>query len=116
MCDVHDAERCIRLAKLCEKENDKEKARINYLEASSIFTMQSVMHKKDADQSEELLKKASWCYGKSRQMLGKSNSKEFTAQELAKITLDELHDEGHEVCSHQHNNSLLKDIQDILQS
>lgn len=85
MCDKKDAERYEELAKLCEKENEKEQARENYLEAASIYLLEAELNKKDS-----WVKKANECYRNSRAVIGRSVSKEFTKQKLARRCLREL--------------------------
>ncbi len=85
MCDEKDAKRNEKLAKLHEEEGDREKAREHYLEAASIYVLNAELYHK-----EHLLALANACYWKAEEMRGELCDKNFSMQELAKRTLEEL--------------------------
>jgi hypothetical protein len=63
-----------------EKEGNKKKAKEHYLEAASIYVLNSELLKDD-----NLLSKANFCYGKVH---GKEIK--YSKQELAKRTMEEI--------------------------
>lgn len=93
MCNEKDAKRHIELATLQEKEEDNEKASKNYLEASSIYLLQSEVQKND-----QLLRKSNELYKKAHQVLGKTIEHDLSKQELAKRTLTELKQGEEKMC------------------
>lgn len=87
MCDEKDAKRYETLAKLQEDLKEFENARMSYLEASSIYLLQSELQK-----NIYLLEKSNLCYKKSRLVVGKIWYGPLNKQELAKRTLIELNE------------------------
>ncbi len=97
MCNIHDAERYEKIAELQLEDKEYAEAHTSYLEAASIYILQTQLL-----QSDSLLKKANECYKKSKQALGEIWDKELTKQELAKRTLAEL--------EHNHHSHELKGV------
>jgi hypothetical protein len=85
MCNEKDARRHETLAELYLKENNQNKAREHFLEAASIYVLQAELQKKDI-----LINQANKNYKKSLHTQGIKNSSEFSKQELARRTLQEL--------------------------
>ncbi len=90
MCNIHDAERYEKLAKLQIQDKEYAQAHTSYLEAASIYILQAELLKNDA-----LVGKANECYQKSKEALGEIWDRELTKQELAKRTLRELEHNHH---------------------
>lgn len=84
MCDEKDAERFLHIARLQEENGEALKARNNYLEASSIYVLQSSLKK-----SSEMLEKANYYYNKAESLVGRNSKQKLSQQELAKLTLQE---------------------------
>ena len=82
MCDVKDAKRHVALARLQE---NKQKAREHYLEATSIYVLNAELLKKTV-----LLDDANRCYKESEKVIGKNPKNNYSKQELAKLSLEEL--------------------------
>jgi hypothetical protein len=84
MCNIKDAERYEKLAQLCVRDKDFKEAKMNYLEAASIYVMNAELLKQ-----EILLKKANFCYKKSKEVMGEKWDRVLDKKELAKRTLEE---------------------------
>ena len=89
MCNTKDAKRYVELAKLNERDEEYEEARKNYLEAASIYVLEAEVRRDDS-----ILKKANYCYKKSKEVIGETFDRELTKQELAMRTLTELNEEN----------------------
>jgi hypothetical protein len=85
MCSIKDAERYCKLAKIQQNENDIKQSSKSYLEAASIYVLQAEIAK-----NKDYIKKANWCYRKSKEVLGETFNMDLTKQELAQRTLNEL--------------------------
>jgi len=104
MCDKNDAKRNEELALLLVSEGNTEKAREHYLEAASIYLLQSELKKDDS-----LIKKANECYRKSAEIIGKKIIGEYPKQELARIILYEQNEQGEKkMCGMNSIKTLLK--------
>ena len=84
MCSIIDAERHEKLASLHEKSGESRQAYEQYLEASSIYLLQSELTK-----TESLTKRANDCYQKGQKGIGKK-SVILSKSQLAQKTLKEL--------------------------
>lgn len=84
MCEIKDAERFVKLARMEEKDGERNKARESYLEAASIFILQCELTK-----NQTLLEKANQYYRDAGRMINKKIDRNFSKQELARRILDE---------------------------
>lgn len=91
MCNEKDAIRFEELAELQIAVNEFQNARKSLLEASSIYVLEA-HNKKD----NSFIKRANDCYKRSRQVIGKTQTKTLTKEQLAKITMQELNEKGDE--------------------
>lgn len=101
MCSIKDAERHEALALLFQQEKNRHKAREHFLEASSIYVLQTELSKNEA-----LMHKANECYAQSQ---GKSIPTTFSKQELAQRTLVELQE-----FQSTHHHDALHEIQELI--
>ncbi len=85
MCSLTDAERHEKVAALFAAEDNPAKAREHFLEAASIYVLQT-----ELSRNEQLLELANACYAKARELTGEKGIQTFSKQELAKRTLEEL--------------------------
>ncbi len=82
MCDLKEAQRQEKMARMFEDEGNKEKAIEHYVEAASIYVLNAQLLTQDI-----LIRNANECYGRVQLLRGDKEIKEFSKQELARRTL-----------------------------
>lgn len=97
MCEIKDAQRYEEIAKLQEKKKELASARINYLEAASIYVLQAHMQHDDS-----LLTNANQCYSKAQGCIGKKVASPLSKEQLAHITVHELNSHHHDALALLH--------------
>lgn len=102
MCSIRDAERHEALALLFQQEKNLPKAREHFLEAASIYVLQT-----ELSRNETLIQKANECYAQSQ---GQNTPTAFSKRELAQRTLVELQ----EFQSTHHHHDALHEIQEMI--
>ncbi|MEK6846164.1 MAG: hypothetical protein AABY26_05360 [Nanoarchaeota archaeon] len=85
MCSIKDAQREEKLASLFSQENNHAEAIAHYLEACSIYLLNSELEKK---KELKWLKKSQQCYQQVQKLRGEPQS-ELSKQELAQRSLHE---------------------------
>jgi len=108
MCNIKDAIRHVKLANTLLEENKIREARINYLEAVSIYLLQAELQKKD-----EFVDIANEYYKKSQEIIGKTVLQKLTKKQLARICLTEKKQGEEEMCEEKSVTTLVKFGKDL---